>query len=493
MRIACSLASLVLMSALPAAQSLVRSNGILGSSLDYQLAGDPLESFVLVPSLDDGPTPLRFLGGDPRSMAVSPDLRPYWRHGRLDAGGHAAVTFPLPPDPTLIGLTVHAQFATFPGVPYFVDDISNPVAVALAALGSSVLTSGELDRALSGFAGVVLGDGRVLITGGGLRDSVGPVLFDDGLRYFDPQTESFSEAPVSMAVPRVNHTATLLPDGRVLIVGGMIDWLGSEYEITDSAQIYDPATDQLESVEPLPEPRAVHSATLLSNGKVLVVGGFAEFDVSNPFLLSGLLSSTLLFDPASSSWQDGPSLPAGRYGHGVSVLLSGQVLVAGGVENVYPFYAASCLRYSPASNTFQPAAALPAARAFHGQVRLPGGRVLVAGGLDGLATTVGTCWLYDGAADSWSTADSLAEPRFGHQVLIAGTKLVAIGGLVGTAGSPVTSIDTSASAPVDWHPTGTMLVGRSGQSFVIDGGQRVLTIGPEVDSTTDTTAEIFVP
>ena len=117
---------------------------------------------------------------------------------------------------------------------------------------------------------------------------------------FDPLTRSFSAGPL-MSVERAVHTATLLPDGRVLIAGGM-DATGVCHA---ACEIFDPATGTLAPTAPMSTERAGHSATLLPDGRVLVAGGFADYQNPSSAWAAALdtAQATLeLFDPVAETW-----------------------------------------------------------------------------------------------------------------------------------------------------------------------------------------------
>src|SRR6184192_2743384 len=119
----------------------------------------------------------------------------------------------------------------------------------------------------------------------------------------------------SLKTARFHHTATLLPDGRVLVAGGE-DRL---YALA-SAELYDPATGTWSDTGSLNTARDSHTATLLPNGMVLVVGG-------GP---GSANASAELYDPASGIWTPTSSLNTGREEHMAILLPNGMVLVAGG-------------------------------------------------------------------------------------------------------------------------------------------------------------------
>jgi hypothetical protein len=121
----------------------------------------------------------------------------------------------------------------------------------------------------------------------------------------------------SLNMPRHNHTATVLTNGKVLIVGG------TEYTVGDTAtaELYDPATGTFSTTGTLSATRTQHTATLLNDGRVMIVGGF------------GSNSATAeLYDPISGTFSNGPSLPSSRFGYTATLLNNGMVLIAGGID-----------------------------------------------------------------------------------------------------------------------------------------------------------------
>ena len=125
----------------------------------------------------------------------------------------------------------------------------------------------------------------------------------------------------SLAGARANHTATLLPDGKVLVVGG--DG-GSSGDLA-SAELYDPASGFWTATDSLAKPRFFgFSATSLPSGKVLLIGGFSLFHARG---------SAQIYNPGSGTWKTTTSPDGARSSHTATLLLNGNVLVAAGFRN----------------------------------------------------------------------------------------------------------------------------------------------------------------
>src|SRR5207253_189440 len=171
----------------------------------------------------------------------------------------------------------------------------------------------------------------------------------------------------SLATARYFHTATLLPNGKVLVAGGDGDGPSQE-----SAELYDPASGTWTASGSLGAARDAPAATLLPNGKVVVAGVF------NGIFDTGFnLASAELYDPASGTWTATGSLGAARSDHTATLLPNGKVLAAGGFG---AGYLSSAELYDPASGTWSATGSFTTGRNEHRATLLPNGKVLVAGG-----------------------------------------------------------------------------------------------------------------
>jgi N-acetylneuraminic acid mutarotase len=170
-----------------------------------------------------------------------------------------------------------------------------------------------------------LPDGRVLVTGGLTCCKITPdsvsLVATDIAEVYDPETDQF-ETTGSLAAARSFHTATLLPDGRVLIAGGLF---GDDANPSPAeAEIYDPSSGKFSAASALQVPRGNHSAVLLTDGRVLLVGGN---DAGHPFVG---LQTTEVYDPAANEWSSGPVLRPAWTDSTVTLLGNGKVLIFGG-------------------------------------------------------------------------------------------------------------------------------------------------------------------
>ncbi len=210
----------------------------------------------------------------------------------------------------------------------------------------------------------VLADDRVLVTGGcTLRGCDG---FERALasELFDPTEGRFIPGP-EMTTPRAGHTATLLRDGRVLLVGG---YAGEGRRALATAEVYDPGTNAFRRVGDLSGGRADHSATLMPDGRVLVAGGTTGH--------RDALRTTELFDPKTDRFAAGSPLGSPRSGH-AAVVTEGLVVLAGGTEDFVSAVATTDVlrgaRWSPGPPMGTP-------RVKHAAVMLPDASLLIVGG-----------------------------------------------------------------------------------------------------------------
>ena len=173
--------------------------------------------------------------------------------------------------------------------------------------------AGSLIGFRESFTATLLPKGKVLVAGG-RGPQTGPLA---SAHVYDPATGAWT-ATGSLSEGRYRHTATPLANGTVLVAGGFgANPFGTVFA---SAQVYDPATGTWTATGSMIGGRHYHTATRLPNGKVLVAGGLAHAP-----------ASAEIYDPATGNWTVTGSLIGGRYQHTATLLPNGKVLVAGGI------------------------------------------------------------------------------------------------------------------------------------------------------------------
>lgn len=238
--------------------------------------------------------------------------------------------------------------------------------------------AGRMVTARSGHVATLLNDGKVLLAGG---VGTGWTFLADA-ELFDPSTGTFTPTG-GMSAARESHTATLLKDGRVLITGGH---KGRRAAITiyTSAEIYNPAGGTFTAAGNLTVKRHKHDATLLADGRVLIVGGSDERDGG------GAYRNAEIFNPADGTFTAVKNnMNAARYKlQGTAILLkNGKVLIAGGASRAEVF--------DPATSSFTVAAGdMGTKRLFATATLLKDGQVLITGGYTDGNIVGADAWMY---------------------------------------------------------------------------------------------------
>ena len=254
-----------------------------------------------------------------------------------------------------------------------------------------------------------------------------------------------------MAFMRASHTATRLGGSasRVLVTGGYYNAQSVQY-----AEIYDPVTNLWAWTGAMSVPRAEHTATLLSDGTVLVLGGYPL--TATPEIYH---ADTGTFSVVTATG----SMDA-RYEH-TAVLLGTDVIVAGGVTSSTVALGSASRYHSTGIGTgvWTSAGTLTTARGYHASAVFTNGtdQVVIAGGWNGTAV-VGTAERYDGIA-TWTTTLNSLTPRLGlSAVRLASGKVVVVGGqdrIDASAGTPVVYSNSDLYTPSgdSWAPTASPL------------------------------------
>jgi hypothetical protein len=256
----------------------------------------------------------------------------------------------------------------------------------------------QMNMGRAAHTATLLADGRVLIAGGFRQEGTREISIASAELY-DPETNTFIPRG-ELNEPRSGHTATLLPDGQVLIAGG---WGASG--ITATAELYDPQSGEFRYTASLAAPRAGMTATLLPDGLVLIAGGESATNTPQPV--------AELYDPATDTFNQKGSLNQGRYGHTATLLMNGKVLLIGG--NVgHNTVLISAEVYDPASEEFTLTGKISMVRHKHAAVLMQDGNVLVIGGSDqrDWSGKYSSAEIYDPLAGTFSRTADLTAERF---------------------------------------------------------------------------------
>jgi N-acetylneuraminic acid mutarotase len=323
----------------------------------------------------------------------------------------------------------------------------------------SLITGRQLHTA------TLLPNGLVLVVGG-IDESNYTSIYLASAELYNPATGTWTNTG-SLNLARYGHTATLLPNGTVLVSGG---WNSGALA---SAELYNPATGTWTNTGSLNLARGNHTATLLPNGTVLVSGGYN----------GSYLTSAELYNPATGTWTTTGSLNLARDGHTATLLPNGLVLVAGGMnnDNDNPVLASAEL-YNPATGTWTNTGSLNLARDGHTATLLPNGMVLVAGGINYYSDLLANCELYNPAAGAWTNTGSLATWRIGPTATLLpnGTVLAVAGANIATSGGSngdLASAELYNPATGTWTTTGSLAIARAYHTATLLPNGTVLVAG----------------
>lgn len=274
-------------------------------------------------------------------------------------------------------------------------------------------SAGQLPNPSNGAAVARLANGGFFASGG---SGASPVT--SYVNIYDPTTGTWKAAS---PMPRlsIGHTATTLQNGRVLVVGGQAQF----NPVYSDSSSYDPTTDTWSNAASLQNARTRHTATVLADGKVLVAGGQSWTD----WILDRHAVSTVeLYDPAADTWTPLAPMTEARFGHTATLLQDQRLLVVGGTDDIRKFGAEI---YDPATHNWSPAGTLVHPRLLHSATLLSNGSVMVAGGIGDDSNSMDDVEIFDPATNSWSAAMPLSSPRSGHAaILLSDHALLIIGG-----------------------------------------------------------------
>ena len=299
----------------------------------------------------------------------------------------------------------------------------------------------------------LLADGSVLVVGGS-----GPDGALASAERYDPVTGKW-RVVASPAVARGYQTATLLFDGKVLVVGG-----------SERPEIYDPVADTWSMTTGTAVPHFSHTATRLANGKVLVVGG--EINFSGPFTAE-------LYDPATGQWASAGNPRWARIRHTATLLVNRTVLVAGGISNDYADGESpepqNAEIYDPATNSWREVGT-PLRTDDHTATLLADGKVLIVGGTGYFGA--GPAQLFDMTSETWREPGPPNSARLNHTATLLASGKVLLAGSGALRGTAVSiAVETYDPATERFTSTSPLGIGRQLHTATLLANGNVLVAG----------------
>ncbi|TKB73647.1 MAG: hypothetical protein E8D46_07035 [Nitrospira sp.] len=285
----------------------------------------------------------------------------------------------------------------------------------------------------------------------------------------------------SMTVARIGHTATLLQNQDVLVVGGY--GVGGGLSSTEN---YHPASATWSNDANLSGSRTGHTATLLVNGDLLLAGGYDS---------NGITASAEIYDRGTDTWRPAANISEPRYHHSATRLpdAEGSVLLIGG-RNLNGAALASAELYNPRLNQWSVAGSMSVPRTGHATTLLPTGQVLVTGGWGSRGLT-GTAELYDSSTGLWSLAQNMTIARTGHTATVLTNGDVLVAGGYGSGGALASAeiyrvLDPNTGQG-QWVGTTDLQVPRAGHSATGLSNNSVFVVGGEDEKGMLSSSELY--
>jgi len=294
----------------------------------------------------------------------------------------------------------------------------------------------------------------------------------------------------SLQTPRDGHTATLLSNGNVVVAGGE-----NNNGALASSEVYSPTAGSWTASGNLNTARSNASAVLLANGSVLIAGGC----VSN--CLGATTATAELYNATNGTWSTTGSMAVARVYFSMVLLSSGKVLVAGGCTklnaNGCAGVTAKAEVYDPSTGQWTATGTMNAARGNLTATLLPNGKVLAAGGINAANNPLRTAELYNPATKKWTLTGKMITARDEHTAVLLSTGKVLVAGGENAAGVTTAKTELYNPASGQWTATGNLNSSRLEHTATLLTNGKVLIAGGNHVTANKTTvlssAELYNP